>query len=46
MSMESVCDMCDIAAERGIGWAEVKEMSDDDVYRLFYPASLCHSQYC
>lgn len=37
MSMESVCDVFGIAAERGIGWDDVKDMSDDDVYRLFYP---------
>ena len=37
MSMESVCDVFDIAADRGIGWDEVKDMPDDDVYRLFYP---------
>lgn len=37
MSMESVCDVFDIAAERGIGWDDVKEMADDEACRLFYP---------
>ena len=37
MSMESVCDVFDIATDRDIGWDEVKDMSDDDVCRLFYP---------
>lgn len=37
MSMESVCDVFDIATDRDIGWDEVKDMPDDDVYRLFYP---------
>lgn len=37
MSMESVCEVFDIAAERNIGWGDVREMADDEVYRLFYP---------
>ena len=37
MSMDSVCDVFDIADERGITWAQVEGMSDDEVYRLFYP---------
>lgn len=37
MSMESVCEVFDIAAERNIGWGGVREMADDEVYRLFYP---------
>lgn len=37
MSMESVCEVFDLADERGIGWADVREMADDDVYHLFYP---------
>ena len=37
MSMESVCGVFDIAAERNIGWGDVREMADDEVYRLFYP---------
>lgn len=35
--MESVCEVFDIAAERGIAWGDVRELPDDDVYRLFYP---------
>ena len=38
MSMESVCEVFDIAAERNIGWGDVREMADDEVYRLFYPS--------
>ncbi|MEA5020489.1 MAG: IS21 family transposase [Gordonibacter sp.] len=37
MSMGSVCEVCDIAAERGITWDQIKDMSEDAVYRLFYP---------
>ena len=37
MSMESVCEVFDIAAERGIAWADVKDAPEDEVYRLFYP---------
>lgn len=37
MSMDSVCEVFDIADERGIGWAQTAEMPDDEVYRLFYP---------
>ena len=37
MSMESVCGVFDIAAERDIGWDDVEDMPDDDVHRLFYP---------
>ena len=37
MSMESVCEVFDIAAERGIAWEQVKGMGEDEVYRLFYP---------
>ena len=38
MSMESVCDVFDIASEHGISWADVKDMSEDDAYRTFYHA--------
>lgn len=38
ISMESVCEVCRIAGERGISWLDVEGMSDDEVYRLFYPA--------
>lgn len=37
MSMESACEVFDIAAERGIAWADVAGMPEDEVYRLFYP---------
>jgi len=37
MSMESVCDVFDIADERGITWEQVEGITDDEVYRLFYP---------
>jgi len=45
MSMDSVCDVFDIADERGISWGEVKDMSDDDACRLFYPNRHVHD-YC
>ena len=37
MSMGSACEMFDIAAERGIARADVKDAPEDEVYRLFYP---------
>lgn len=37
MSMESVCEVFGIAAERDIGWEDVRDLADDEVYRLFYP---------
>ena len=42
MSMESVCDVFDMAAERGITWGQVEGMTDDEVYRLFYPDRHIH----
>lgn len=42
MSMESVCDVFDIASERGISWADVRDMPEDDAYRLFYPDKHVH----
>lgn len=42
MSMESVCDVFDMAAERGITWEQVEGMTDDEVYRLFYPDRHVH----
>jgi hypothetical protein len=42
MSMGSVCEVFDIAAERGIGWADVEPMSEDEAYRLFYPDRHLH----
>lgn len=35
MSMESVCEVFDLADERGIAWAEVEGMPEDEVYRCF-----------
>ncbi len=37
MSMGSVCEVFDIAAERGITRDRIKDMPEDEVYRLFYP---------
>lgn len=37
MSMESVCEVFDIAAEHGIAWTDVANMPEDEVYRLFCP---------
>ena len=37
MSMDSVCEVFDIAAERQITWGQVEDMPEDEVYRLFYP---------
>ncbi len=42
MSMQSVCEVFDIASERGIGWDDVKDLSDDEAYRLFYPYRHVH----
>ena len=37
MSLSSVCEVFDIAEERSIAWNAVKDMPEDEVYRLFYP---------
>ena len=37
MSMSSVCEVFDIADERGISWVDVEPLSDEEAYRLFYP---------
>lgn len=37
MSMESVCEVFNLADERSITWQQVKDMDEDAVYRLFYP---------
>lgn len=37
MSMESVCEVFNIADERQITWEQVKDMPEDEVYHLFYP---------
>ncbi len=42
MSMLSVCEVFDIASKRGIGWDDVKDLSDDETYRLFYPDRHLH----
>ena len=34
MSMDSVCDVFDIADERGITWAQVEGMSDAFLFEL------------
>ncbi|WP_225749464.1 hypothetical protein [Paraeggerthella sp. Marseille-Q4926] len=36
MSMESVCEVFDIAAECGIAWDDVKGMTECGIYHLFY----------
>ena len=35
MSMDSVSEVFDIAAERSITWDQVKDMPEDEVYSLF-----------
>lgn len=42
MSMSSVCEVFDIAEERGIGWEDVADMPEDDVYRLLFPDRSVH----
>lgn len=37
MSMESVCEVFGIAEERGISWADVEPLTDEEAYRLFCP---------
>lgn len=37
MSMDSVCEVLGIAEERGIRWEQVRDLPEDEVYRLFYP---------
>lgn len=37
MSMESVCEVFGIADERGIRWADVEELNDEESCRLFCP---------
>lgn len=37
MSMESACEVFDIAAERNIRWEDVADLPDDEAYRLFFP---------
>lgn len=37
MSMESVCEVFGIAAERNVVWEDVRDLADDEAYRLFYP---------
>ena len=36
MSMKSVCDVFDIAFGCDISWVDVKNISENDPYRLFY----------
>ncbi len=35
--MGSVCEVFDIADERGTTWAQVKDLGEERVYSLFYP---------
>ena len=42
MSMESVCEVFNIAAGRQITWEKVKDMPEDEVYGLFYPGRHVH----
>ena len=42
MSMGSVCEVFDIADERGITWEQVRGMGDEQVYSLFYPDRNTH----
>lgn len=42
MSMESACDVSDMAAERGITWEQVEGMTDDEVYRPSCPDRHVH----
>ena len=42
MSMGSVCEVFDIADDRGITWDRVKGMGDEQVYELFYPDRNVH----
>ncbi|WP_418243974.1 hypothetical protein [Ellagibacter isourolithinifaciens] len=37
MSMESVSEAFGIAEERGISWADVEPLTDEEAYRPFYP---------
>lgn len=37
MSMDSVCEVFSIAEGRGIAWGQVRDLPEDEAYRLFYP---------
>lgn len=37
MSMSSVCEVFDLADERGIAWEQVRDIDDSKVYELFHP---------
>lgn len=37
MSKQSVCDVFDVAEEQGIAYDDVRDMPDDEVYRLLFP---------
>lgn len=37
ISMESVCEVFVIAAERNLLWEDVSDLSDDETYRLLFP---------
>lgn len=42
MSMDSVCEVCDIAEECHITWGQVKDLTDEECYRLFFPTRNVH----
>ena len=37
MSMESACEVFGIAEERGISWADVEPLTDEEAHRLALP---------
>lgn len=46
MSMGSVCEVLKVADERGISWADAEPLSDDEVYRPFYPGRHVRESVC
>lgn len=47
MSKQSVCDVFDVAEEQGITYDAVRDMPDDEVYRLVFPDRNNHEpSYC
>ena len=37
MSKQSVCDVFDVAEGQGVAYDDVRDMPDDEVYRLLFP---------
>jgi len=37
MSLSSVCDVFNIADDKGIKWSDIQDMPEEQVYHLFYP---------